>query len=287
MRREKKKAYPYNAFGTFKGNKEISEDINKMDLLDLMIDFLKDALRQGPGSDQETKRALMFIDNLSDNSKIIDIGCGTGAQTMTLAENTSGKIVAIDMLPVFLEKLNEKILDKKLENRVTTECRSMLELPYPDNAFDLIWAEGSIYNIGFIKGLQDWKRILKAGGYIAVSEISWLTDTRPQEVEKYWTQNYAEIDTISNKIAVIEANGYTPVAHFVLPESCWIENYYQPILDRSEDFLKKYDYAEDLKQFIEAGRIEADIYKRFKEYYSYVFYIAKKKYDHNITILVE
>jgi hypothetical protein len=111
---------------------------------------------------------------------------------------------------------------------------------------------------------------------IAISEISWLTATRPPEVEQYWNVNYAEIDTVSNKIAAIEANGYVPVAHFVLPEYCWTDNYYRPILDRSEGFLEKYDYSEKVKEFIEAGRMEAAIYERYKEYYSYVFYIAKK-----------
>jgi hypothetical protein len=47
-------------------------------------------------------------------------------------------------------------------------------------------------------------------------------------------------------------------------------------LDRSEGFLEKYDYSEKVKEFIEAGRMEAAIYERYKEYYSYVFYIAKK-----------
>ena len=247
-----------------------------MDLIELIVDFHKDALRLGPGGDKETEKALGFIAHLDEQSKIIDIGCGTGAQTMTLAKNTSGKIVAIDLFPAFLGKLDEKIRAQNLENRVKTEVVSMSELPYPDQEFDLIWAEGSIYNIGFAKGLKEWRRLLKPGGYIAVSEISWLTQTRPPEVDQYWNAIYAEIDTVSNKTAVIEANGYVPVAHFVLSEYCWTENYYQPILDRSEAFLEKYNYSEEVKEFIEAGREEAAIYERFKEYYSYVFYIAKK-----------
>jgi len=33
----------------------------------------------------------------------------------------------------------------------------------------------------------------------------------------------------------------------------------------------------DKKDFLEQGKIEADMYNKFKDYYSYVFYIAKKK----------
>lgn len=247
-----------------------------MELIDLIIDFHQDALRLGPGSDEETERALSFIDNLNKDAKILDLGCGTGAQTMVLAEKTTARIVAVDLFPQFLGKLEEKIQGRNLETRIKIEKGSMLELPYHDQEFDVIWAEGSIYNMGFAKGLQEWKRLLKPGGYMAVSEISWLTATRPTEVEEYWTKNYAEIDTISNKIKVIEESGYLPVAHFVLPEDCWVENYYQPILERSEAFVQKYNYQEEVRAFIEAGRQEADVYARFKDYYSYVFYIIKK-----------
>jgi len=40
--------------------------------------------------------------------------------------------------------------------------------------------------------------------------------------------------------------------------------------------LEKYNYHEEVEAFIEAGREEADVYARFKDYYSYVFYIIKK-----------
>ena len=63
---------------------------------------------------------------------------------------------------------------------------------------------------------------------IAVSEVSWLTDTRPDEIEQFWNFNYAEIDTISNKIKKMEEAGYTPVAHFILPEYCWLDCFTNP-----------------------------------------------------------
>ena len=153
----------------------------------------------------------------------------------------------------------------------------MENLTFEENSFDVIWSEGAIYNIGFEKGLSLWRKYLKGDGYIAVSEISWLTDTRPDEIEKYWVNAYSEIDTVENKLAVIEKCGYAIVSHFALDDKCWIDNYYQPLIDNSEAFLKKYNYADEVKDFLEQGKIEADMYNRFKHYYSYVFYIAKKR----------
>ena len=74
---------------------------------------------------------------------------------------------------------------------------------------------------------------------IAVSEVSWLTDTRPDEIEQFWNFNYAEIDTISNKIKKMEETGYTPVAHFILPEYCWLDCFYKPMQENIPLFFGK------------------------------------------------
>ncbi|NLM09810.1 MAG: methyltransferase domain-containing protein [Clostridiaceae bacterium] len=248
-----------------------------MDLLELIIEYHKDNERQGPGSEEATLKALSYIPDLNEKSKILDIGCGTGGQTITLAKNTDAQITAIDMLPQFLEKLMQKVKENNLIDRITAKEMLMDRLTFDEKSFDVIWSEGAIYNIGFEKGLSLWSKYLKDNGYIAVSEISWLTDTRPEEIEQYWVNEYSEIDTIENKLSVIEKCGYTSVAHFILDDKCWIDNYYQPLLENTEAFLKKYDYADEAKEFIEAGKIEADLYNRFKDYYSYVYYIAKKK----------
>jgi len=180
------------------------------------------------------------------------------------------------MMQQFLETLIKKAKENNLIDRITAKEMLMDNLTFDENSFDVIWSEGAVYNIGFEKGLTLWRKYLKDNGYIAVSEISWLTDTRPEEIEQYWVNAYSEIDTIENKLSVIEKCGYTSVAHFVMDEKCWL-NYYQPLLENAEEFLKKYDYADEVKEFLELGKIEADMYNRFKDYYSYVFYIAKKK----------
>ena len=57
----------------------------------------------------------------------------------------------------------------------------------------LIWSEGAIYNIGFERGLKEWRRFLKEGAYLAVSEASWFTEKRPAEIETFWQDAYPEI----------------------------------------------------------------------------------------------
>jgi SAM-dependent methyltransferase len=244
---------------------------------DLLIDLHQNNLRQGPGSDAMTQKALSFIDIADQpNLQMADIGCGTGAQTLTLAQHTKGHITAVDLFPGFLEKLNERAEEKDLSNRITTLARSMEDLPFEEGSLDIIWSEGAVYIMGFEKGVQDWKRFLKPGGYLAVSEISWLTAARPAELEAFWNKEYPEVGTVSEKIRVLETNGYTPVAHFILPPECWIDHYYQPIRQDIPAFLERHAHSEAARQLVEGEQEERAFYEKYQQYYSYGFYIARK-----------
>jgi ubiquinone/menaquinone biosynthesis C-methylase UbiE len=252
-------------------NKSIHEfDFN------LICEYFSAIERQGPGSREVTLQALSFIDNLSVESCIADIGCGTGGQTMTLAQNAPGKITGIDLFPAFIDLFNANAQKLGLTERVKGVIGSMENLPFADEELDLIWSEGAIYNIGFERGLQEWRRFLKPGGYIAVTEASWFTNERPAEIETFWMDAYPQIDTIPNKVAQLQKAGYIPVATFILPENCWIENFYIPQAAAQELFLKKHAVNKTAEELVANEHREAALYQQYKAFYGYVFYIGKK-----------
>jgi len=223
-----------------------------------------------------TIKALSFIDNLTCKSRIADIGCGTGGQTMVMARNTPGYITGIDLFPMFIDLFNKNASKLNLQERVKGEVGSMDNLPFQNEELDLIWSEGAIYNIGFERGLNEWRKFLKPNAYIAVTEVSWFTTERPTEIETFWRDAYPEIDTIPNKVAQMQKAGYIPVATFILPVNCWIDHFYDPQVEAQEVFLKKYVGNKTAEELVANERHEAELYKRYKEYYGYVFYIGRK-----------
>lgn len=243
----------------------------------LICEYFSGIERQGPGSVESTLKALSFIDNLTEESLIVDLGCGTGGQTMTLAKHTTGKVIGLDLFPDFVGLFNENVAALNLQNRVSGIIGSMDNLPFEPESLDLIWSEGAIYNIGFDRGVTDWRKYLKTGGYIAVTEASWFTDERPAQINDFWNEAYAEINTIPVKISQLQSAGYISIAAFCLPEYCWTKVFYEPQVEAQKAFLKKYPDHPTANELITNLRFEEAMYQQYKEYYGYVFYVGKKR----------
>lgn len=242
----------------------------------LICEYFSSLERQGPGSHEVTLKALSFIDNLSNESRIVDIGCGTGGQTMVMAQHVPGHITGLDLFPQFVNLFNLNAEKAQLNERVKGITGSMDNLPFQNEELDLIWSEGAIYNIGFERGVNEWRKFLKAGAYLAVTEVSWFTEERPDEIHAFWMDAYPEIDTIPTKLAQLQKAGFIPVASFILPENCWTEHFYAPQVAAQETFLRKYFDNRAAIELIEYERHEAEIYAKYKDFYGYVFYIGRK-----------
>lgn len=251
-----------------------------MDDMDLLIDLHRPAVRQGPGGDTQTRLAIT-LSGLSEqqNLKVADIGCGSGASTLTLARSLDADITAVDFLPAFLERLEEQARAEGLSQRIRTVAASMDALDFAPASLDAIWSEGAIYNIGFETGIRSWRPFLKPGGILAVSELTWLTRERPAELTDHWLNEYPQVATASEKIAQLEAGGYSLLGYFALPESCWLDNYYRPMQARFESFLAKHGNSEQARAVVEAEQREISLYERFSDYVSYGFYVARKLAD--------
>ena len=181
--------------------------------LSLICDFFSNMERQGPGSPEATLKALSFVDGLTDKSLIADIGCGTGGQTIVVAGHVPGRITGIDLFPGFIDIFNRNARQLGLQDRVKGIVGSMDALPFGEEELDMIWCEGAIYNIGFERGLKEWRKYLKPGGYIAVSESSWFTDERPAEINDFWMDAYSEMDTLPNQVPSCTRRVISPLLH--------------------------------------------------------------------------
>lgn len=253
--------------------------------IDVMLEVFRGLSQQGPGNEECTLKALERIAGLPANPRILDVGCGTGRQTLLLARHCGGQVVAVDLDPRSLVELERLAASAGLTPHIATQRTAMSELEFPDRHFDLIWSEGAIYHMGFEQGLAAWKRFLAPAGHIAVTELSWLTDDPPSIAADFWRSNYPDMKSRAENLRAAERAGYTSIESFVLLEAAW-QAYYGPLEERIALLRKQYGRAQSGRaqsdetpgatSTLDQIQEEIDVFRASQGSYSYVFYIARR-----------
>ena len=260
---------------TMNDNDGHENSINEFDFA-LICEYFSSVERQGPGGDESTLRALSFVPGVSADWRIADLGSGTGSSAILLAKRTGARVEALDLFPAFVEKLRERAAREGVGERVTAHVASMDAPPFADAGFELVWSEGAIYNVGFEKGLAAWRRLLKPGGFVAVTDAAWLTDERPEEIARFWNEAYPGMATVAERVAQLQRAGYRLVAAFTLPDACWSENFYAPQREAQRIFLERHRGNATAENLVANQRREAELWEKYRAFYGYVFFVAQK-----------
>lgn len=212
----------------------------------------KDQFRQN--LNKYTRKAFYTLPKM-DNPKILDVGCGTGVPTITLARISNGEILATDIDQNALDYLNEKIKNNRLEDRVKTINLSLFNLDFPDDSFDIIWVEGSIFAIGFQKGLEDWRHLIRDNGFMAVHD---------------------PFQDHHQKLDAIEKCGYELLDCFLIDHQVWWLNFYQPYEKHIEYLQEKYIDNPQVQQALRDEKNEIKMFKNNPQDNCSIFYILRK-----------
>jgi ubiquinone/menaquinone biosynthesis C-methylase UbiE len=230
--------------------------------------------REGPGDNGSTRRAFLMAAGLPSEPRILDVGCGPGMQTVELAKISGGLITAVDTHQSFLDELEKRAEEAGVGRRVRSVNASMRAMPFAPGSFDLIWSEGAMYMMGFREGLADWKKFLSPHGYIAVTEPCWLKSGIPEEVRTHWAE-YPGMTSIERTGYIIADSGFKQIGNFVIPDSAWWNDYYDPLEQRLRMLRGKYrDTSHAVTQIEEAQR-ELDLHRKYSGLYGYVFFVMQ------------
>ena len=241
--------------------------------MDIFFEVHCDLPREGPGDNASTRKAYALLKDLPHKPHILDIACGPGMQTIELARISGGTITAVDTHQPFLDVLQHSAVEAGVADRLTVQPGSMFDLQFPEGSFDLLWSEGAIYIIGFEQGLRQWRKLLKPGGYIAVTELSWIKADPPAEIVSFWKENYPAMRTVAENLRGCVDAGYSVIEHFILPDSSWWDNYYHPMQKRITMLREKYQGNAALQKDLDGHQQEIEMFRKYAAWYGYVFYI--------------
>lgn len=125
-----------------------------------------------PGGQQEVERIFTGIETAGKT--ILDIGCGSGGITVSLAKDfDAAKVIGIDVEAPVCDYARTRADEAGCA--LTVEIRQVEpgRLPLTDNSIDIVFSKDSIVHIPDKKTLtQDVFRVLKSGGWFVASD--WL-----------------------------------------------------------------------------------------------------------------
>ena len=247
----------------------------------LFMELHRGLPRQGPGSRESTRKALALIPDLPLRPRIVDIGCGPGAQTLDLLSAVDGAtVVGVDDSALFLEELRQRADAAGVVNRVSIVQADMANLPESVNpaSFHLVWSEGAAYIMGFDDALREWRRLLLPGGFIGLSELAWrgAAEDAPEPARVFFEDAYPAMRSDADNRAAFEACGYELAGSFVLPPSDWWQPYYEPLQERLASFTAERT-GEVAKAVVQSARREIDIFREHGDAYGYFFYVGRMR----------
>ena len=202
-----------------------------------------------------TRRAFRMLTRM-DKPRTLDVGCGSGIPTLELARLGQGEVIGIDIDQPALDIFARKIKEAGLTDRVQAINCSIFDMDFPDESFDIIWCEGSIYPIGFEKGLREWKRFLKPGGHLVVHD---------------------EQGNISEKLGLVSDCGYELIGHFLLSQATWRREYFTPLEKLVDEFQTKLTDDPKTSEELHQAREELDMFRKNPERNSSVYFIMKSQ----------
>jgi arsenite methyltransferase len=153
---------------------------------------------------------------LQPGQTVLDLGSGGGIDCFLAAQRVgeTGHVIGVDMTPSMLEKANRNKAKMGVEN-VEFRQGQIEDLPVEANTVDVI-ISNCVINLSPDKAavFQDAYRVLKPGGYLAVSDMVTQGKFTPQERTDMsaWAGCITGAEDVADYVAAMQAAGFTNIS---------------------------------------------------------------------------
>lgn len=141
-----------------------------------------DVLFRTFSADESALREQMIgLLNLTDGTRVLETGCGTGRDTAHLA-GRAGVVYATDLSREMIDVGRQRLQDARVDaSRVRMVVADAVGLPFPDRFFDAAYHFGGINLFPDVeRGIAEMARVVKPGGRVVFGDeglAPWLVDS--------------------------------------------------------------------------------------------------------------
>jgi ubiquinone/menaquinone biosynthesis C-methylase UbiE len=131
-------------------------------------------LRATAEDEIEARDTYLGLLGIADGERVLDAGCGSGVVTREIARRVGpgGRVVGLDLSPALLAVARELADRAGLGERIEFRAGSVLELPFPDGAFDAVLGVTVLSHVpGGFAGVAELARVVRPGGRLGIFDI--------------------------------------------------------------------------------------------------------------------
>ncbi len=136
---------------------------------------------------------LLKLCHISGKGTLLDVGCGVGSTACYAVRKYNCRAVGVDISSRMVERAKERAKREGVETAVEFEVANVLNLPYPDNTFDVVIAESVLTFVKKKKeAIKEMVRVTKPSGYVGINEAYWVGRPAPEAVLTYFSQSLGD-----------------------------------------------------------------------------------------------
>jgi arsenite methyltransferase len=134
-------------------------------------------------------RELIELCHIDKNKYILEVGCGVGITSCYIAKVYGCRVIGVDISEKMIKWSNERAKRDGVGNSVEFRVADAQNLPFEDDVFDVVIGESVT---AFLKdkqrGVNEYVRVTKPGGYVGLNEVTWIKVPPPTELVKYYSR---------------------------------------------------------------------------------------------------
>jgi SAM-dependent methyltransferase len=243
---------------------------------ELFFELYESLPRQGPGDRASAERALALCRDLPPAPRILDVGCGTGGQTLHLVALTAGSVVAVDSHAPFVRRLERTVSERGLSGRVRPIAGDVAALGLPEASFDVVWSEGALYLLGLERALRLCRSLLRPGGSLVFTDAVWRRPDPPPHVKAGFDLDYPDMGDVSGVLGKLERCGLSFVGRFSLPDEAWWADFYAPMARRIEEMRAAHAGDAEAQAVLDRLAEEPEVHRLHSSFYAYECFVARR-----------
>lgn len=230
-------------------------------------------------------RELIELCHIGKGKYVLDVGCGVGVTPCYIAKRHGSKVVGVDISERMVDRARQRAKREAVEDKVEFKVGDAQNLPFEDDLFDAVIGESLIVFVeDKLKGLNEYVRVTRPGGYVGLNEATWLETPPPRELVEYISRiTGAELETFDGWQELLEGSGLTDISvrtYKVNAVSQFInEIRYLGLKDSSVGwyrFLSLYVRSPDFRRYLKEAWPPKELFKRYFKCLGYGIYVGRK-----------